>query len=66
MAKFKITAPDGSFSGVVGGVQFRDGVAEVESPSAALSYCRRRGYTVEPVGDDKPKPRTRTTKKSDE
>lgn len=54
MAVLKITAPAGDFSGDFAGVYFRAGVATVDdadpSVAAALAYCRRRGYTVEPAG----------------
>lgn len=51
MAKFKITAPVEGFRGDVAGLIFRDGsaVADDTTDRAALAYCRRRGYTVEPV-----------------
>lgn len=50
MALYKITAPDPKFVGEVGGVGFYKGVAnrvDGDTHSAALSYCVRRGYTVE-------------------
>ncbi len=48
MASYQITAPVADFTGVVVGVAFADGTATVESKAdhAALSYFRRRGYTV--------------------
>jgi hypothetical protein len=54
MAALKVTAPVDRFTGDVAGIYFRDGTARVDdsdpSVRAALAYCRRRGYTVEPAG----------------
>lgn len=50
MARFKITAPDGRFEGIVGGARFIEGTATVPEGHPALGYCQRRGYTVEPAG----------------
>lgn len=60
MAGFKVTAPDPRFNGEVGGVRFRDGRAEMDDGEhgAALAYCRRRGYRVEPVSGEKPDPKS--------
>ena len=51
MAKFRITAPVATFRGDLAGLLFRDGeaLADSETDRAALDYCRRRGYTVEPI-----------------
>lgn len=49
--RYRITAPVANHRGDLAGLIFRDGVAEADSESdfAALEYCRRRGYTVEPA-----------------
>lgn len=51
MARYTITAPVATFRGDLAGLVFRDGAAEADSERdrAALDYCRRRGYTVEPL-----------------
>lgn len=51
MTKFRITAPVETFRGDLAGLIFRDGeaVADSETDRAALDYCRRRGYRVEPL-----------------
>lgn len=66
MAEFKVTAPDGSFSGEVAGVSFSKGSATVDSGDnrAALAYFRRRGYKVESASE--PKRATSRAKKADE
>jgi hypothetical protein len=60
MAKFRITAPVIGFTGVsAGGVNFTNGVAEVECPeddrqhplSRAVLYFHAQGYGVEEVGE---------------
>jgi hypothetical protein len=49
--EYTVTAPEQGYSGDVAGAVFVDGSATVpESSTAALTYFRRRGYTVEPVG----------------
>lgn len=59
MSTIKITAPVSSFTGQVAGVQFVDGVAEIEIPrqQAAAEYFGRHGYGVHsdipaPKGED--------------
>lgn len=48
--RYRITAPERTHSGVVAGVTFHAGQAEVDdSNAAALAYFRRRGYGVDPV-----------------
>jgi hypothetical protein len=51
MTKLKITAPVVGFRGDLAGLVFRDGsaIADDSVDRAAVAYCRRRGYTVEPV-----------------
>lgn len=51
MSKFVVHSPVQRFSGDVAGLVFRDGRADADSAAdaAALAYCRRRGYTVEPL-----------------
>lgn len=58
--KYMVSAPNAGFDGVVGGVRFAGGRAEMDDGEhgAALAYCRRRGYRVEPVGDEKPEPKS--------
>lgn len=60
MAKFKITAPEPSYVGSISGVQFRDGVAEVDdnvpTVAAVLNYCRNAGYLVEPAEEPSSEP----------
>lgn len=53
MTKFKITAPVKGFRGDLAGLVFRDGAATADgsADAAALAYCRRRGYTVEPADE---------------
>jgi hypothetical protein len=55
MAKYKITAPERSYTGSISGVQFRDGVAQIDdihpTSAAVLNYCRGAGYTVEEVDE---------------
>lgn len=48
MATVKIHAPNSAFTGVVAGVAFAKGTAEVDpkANAAALAYFRRRGYGV--------------------
>lgn len=51
MAAVRVLSPVAGFSGVVAGVEFRDGVAEV-APGPALAYMVRHGYTIDgPAGD---------------
>lgn len=45
---YKITAPAEGFNGMVGGVEFKDSVAETDNEQV-VAYCRRAGYTVEPA-----------------
>lgn len=68
MAKYKVTAPDKQFNGVVGGVQFVAGRADMDGATdrAALSYCRRRGYAVERVDEQPKRAASSRSKKSDE
>ncbi|ACZ84839.1 hypothetical protein [Streptosporangium roseum] len=42
----KITAPNPTYSGRIGDVQFRNGVASTDNP-AVISYCRGAGYTID-------------------
>lgn len=51
--RYRITAPVARYRGSLAGLIFRDGVAEADSvvDRVALDYCRRRGYTVEPLDD---------------
>lgn len=51
MTAYTITAPVATFRGDLAGLVFRDGkaTADSERDRAALDYCRRRGYTVEPL-----------------
>jgi len=48
---YKITAPDPTYSGLVGRAAFHQGVARIdaEGMDAELRYFTRRGYTVELV-----------------
>lgn len=41
----KIEAPDSSFNGEIGGVQFTDGKAETDD-QAVIGYCQSAGYKV--------------------
>jgi hypothetical protein len=59
MTKYLITAPEPRFNGESAGLVFRAGEACAETPAdlAAVTYCRRRGYTVVAVdSDDEPLP----------
>lgn len=51
MTRYKITAPEGRFNGEFAGLVFRAGEATADTPAdqAAVIYCQRRGYTVEPL-----------------
>ena len=53
MAKYTITAPEPRFNGEFAGLVFRAGKAAAEIPAdqAAVTYCQRRGYTVEPLDE---------------
>ena len=53
MTKYTITAPEGRFNGEFAGLVFRAGRAAAETPAdrAAVTYCRRRGYTVTEASD---------------
>lgn len=54
--RYRITAPVANYRGDLAGLIFRAGSAEADSENdfAALEYCRRRGYTVEPITDAEP------------
>lgn len=56
--RYRIAAPAEGHTGVVAGVPFRGGVAELDTDApgagAALAYFRRRGYSIEPAGDASP------------
>ncbi|HYF71335.1 MAG TPA: hypothetical protein VD864_00865 [Nocardioides sp.] len=61
MTKYTITAPEPTYKGEFAGLVFQAGKARAETPAdlAAVTYCRRRGYTVvavdsegEPLPDD--------------
>ena len=56
MGSFKVSTPAPGYAGMVGSVQFADGVAVMDSDShaAELAYVTAAGYTVEPVGVDEP------------
>ncbi|MDT0306123.1 hypothetical protein RM780_03990 [Streptomyces sp. DSM 44917] len=56
--RFEITAPAVGFNGEVAGVNFSRGraTADSETDAAALSYFRRKGYTVVPVDAGAPEP----------
>lgn len=57
--RYQITAPVKGYDGEVGGVRFVAGRAEADdTQTAALAYCRRRGYTVEPLDQEGIKPDT--------
>jgi hypothetical protein len=60
--RYKITAPEQSFSGQVAGVAFTRGSATVHTDRpggpAALGYFQRKGYTVEPVDESTAEPGT--------
>jgi hypothetical protein len=51
MTKYLIAAPQARFNGEFAGLVFRAGEAAAETPAdqAAVTYCQRRGYIVEPV-----------------
>lgn len=51
---FEITSPV-QFTGLIGPTQFVQGRATTDHPSV-VSYCRRHGYTVEPVKEAAPEP----------
>ena len=54
MATVKVTCPVAGYTGHVAGIEFKDGVATVDSSDLdALAYFRRHGYTI---GDQAPKP----------
>ena len=54
MTKYTITAPEPQFNGEFAGLVFRAGEARAETPAdmAAVTYCQRRGYTVDAVDSD--------------
>jgi hypothetical protein len=58
MSTYRVTAPARDFNGELGGVRFREGVAEVdgETGKAVLAYCRRKGYAVVPVDPEPTEP----------
>lgn len=58
MALFRITTPVAGFTGVSVGVNFTQGVAEVDSEAQgpALAYFRAQGYGVDPIDDLEPTP----------
>jgi hypothetical protein len=47
--RYRITTPEPSYSGQVGGVTFADGTAEVDEVAQELPYFRNAGYGVDPV-----------------
>lgn len=50
--RYRITAPAEGHTGIVAGVAFHDGMAEMDSrDAAALAYFRRRGYGIEATED---------------
>ncbi|WP_327430930.1 hypothetical protein [Streptomyces sp. NBC_01236] len=59
MARYRITAPIADFTGSSVGVNFTNGVAEIDVPiadqsapmSRVLTYFRAQGYGVEPLGE---------------
>lgn len=53
MADYKITTPVLGFTGVSVGVNFTNGVAEIDSETQApaLAYFRAQGYGVEPLDE---------------
>ena len=58
MARFKVSAPVADYTGEAAGVEFRDGVAEVDA-GPALAYFRQAGYGVEEIDavpESTPKP----------
>ncbi|QTU45637.1 hypothetical protein F3K20_12860 [Streptomyces scabiei] len=81
MAKYRITTPVVGFTGVSAGVNFTNGVAELDVPEGrpedqlrynarALAYFRSQGYGVEEIGpepaeNDKPKTPARSASKTD-
>ena len=54
MTRYKVTAPNSSYSGEFATLVFRRGVADASTPAdlAALGYCRRRGYDVMAVDEE--------------
>lgn len=56
--RYRITTPAEGHTGVVAGVSFRKGAAELETGTdgavAALAYFRRRGYGIEEAAGGKP------------
>lgn len=53
MARWRITAPNRHFSGVVAGVMFNSGVGETDNDSV-LWYFVEAGYQVEPLDEPAP------------
>lgn len=53
MTRFKVTTPAGKLTAKIVGVNFADGVAEVDSATnrRALDYFRRSGYKVEALDE---------------
>lgn len=50
--RYRITAPTAGHTGIVAGVHFAAGQAEMDGAQrAALGYFRRRGYGIEAVED---------------
>lgn len=59
--RYRITAPERTHNGVVAGITFHQGQAEVDdTATAALAYFRRRGYGVDPVDRTEPTAETPT------
>jgi hypothetical protein len=54
MTRYKVTAPNPSYSGEFATLVFRRGEADADTPAdqVALDYCRRRGYDVTAVDED--------------
>jgi hypothetical protein len=80
MAKYRVTTPVVGFTGVSAGVNFTNGVAELDVPedrpedqlrynARALAYFRSQGYGIEEIepepAEEKPKTSARTASKTD-
>ncbi|MGH3942498.1 MAG: hypothetical protein ACRDTG_28520 [Pseudonocardiaceae bacterium] len=68
--KYRITAPNASYVGSISGVNFANGVAEVDGsvPSVrqVIAYCRGAGYTVEEIEPPEPEPTSKSPETGDQ
>jgi hypothetical protein len=66
--RYSISTPVPDFAGIVAGVTFANGTAEVstdvQAGRRALSYFRQAGYVVAPVSDSTEEPEPANRKKT--